>query len=146
MSDDIFDPSAWSAIEIGLPVDEMGPMKEFYCKGLALKSAGYVDLPGVHIEAFRFGDCLLKLTLFDDIARWPKPRRPEPSDFYLTLRVTAVDEAVARCLALGANVSVPVTSFQTKDLKVGRFAIVSDPMGNRIELVEGNAWSEIASD
>ena len=136
-----FDRSAWSALEIGLPVDEIEPMKRFYCEGLGFKPASHVDLPAVHIEAFRFGDCLLKLTLFLDAAKRPKPRQPDPFAIYITLRVAALDEAVSRCLAIGTNLLVPITSAQTKELKAVRFAFVSDPMGNRIELVEGNAWS-----
>ncbi len=139
---EVFDPTAWSALEIGLPVDEIAPMKRFYSEGLGFEPAGHVDLPAAHIEAFRFGDCLLKLTLFRDVAGRPKPRQPDPLDFYITLRVPALDQAVTRCQAIGATLLVPVTSFTTAGLKTARFAFVSDPMGNRIELVEGNAWSD----
>lgn len=141
-SAEAFDLSAWSALEIGLPVDEIGPMKRFYCEGLGFKSEGYVDLSIAHIEAFRFGDCLLKLTLFLDVMRRPKPRTPDPLAIYITLRVSDLDHTVSRCLAVGTSLLVPITSSQTKELKTVRFAIVSDPMGNRIELVEGNAWSD----
>ena len=136
-----FDQSAWSALEIGLPVDELSPMKRFYCKGLGFKPEGHVDLPMAHIEAFRFGNCLLKLTLFLNGMQRPKPRKPDPLAFYITLRVSDLDQTVSRCLAVGANLLVAATSSQTKELKTVRFAFVSDPMGNRIELVEGNAWS-----
>jgi catechol 2,3-dioxygenase-like lactoylglutathione lyase family enzyme len=137
-----FDRSAWSALEIGLPVSEIGPMKQFYCDGLGFQRAGHVDFPAAHIEAFRFGDCLLKLTLFLDVGLRPKPRQPDPSAFYLTLRVSALDQLLSRCLASGGTLLVPISSAQTKELQNVRFAFVSDPMGNRIELVEGNAWSE----
>jgi catechol 2,3-dioxygenase-like lactoylglutathione lyase family enzyme len=137
-----FDRSAWSALEIGLPVSELAPMKQFYCEGLGFQPAGHVDLPAAHIEAFRFGDCLLKLTLFLDRERRPKPRQPDLLAFYITLRVSALDQLVSRCLAIGASLLVPITSAQTNDLQTIRFAFVSDPMGNRIELVEGNAWSD----
>jgi catechol 2,3-dioxygenase-like lactoylglutathione lyase family enzyme len=139
---EVFDPSAWSALEVGLPVDEIAPMKRFYCEGLGFKPQGHVDLPTVHIEAFRFGDCLLKLSLSQDATRRPKPRPSNPSDFYITLRVSALEETVHRCLAIGADLLVPVSSAQTQDAKTVRFAFVCDPMGNRIELVEGNAWSD----
>jgi predicted enzyme related to lactoylglutathione lyase len=139
---DTFDPSAWSALEIGLPVSEIAPMKQFYCEGLGFKPAGHVDLPAAHIEAFRFGDCLLKLTLFLGTALQPEPREPDPSAFYMTLRVSALDQLLSRCLAFGGSLLIPISSAQTKELQTVRFAFVSDPMGNRIELVEGNAWSD----
>lgn len=138
---EIFDPTAWSALETGLLVDELEPMKRFYTEGLGFKPAGHVDLPTAHIEAFRFGDCLLKLTFFQDPDRRPKPRQPGLKTFYLTLRVLALEQTVSRCLATGASLLVPVSSAQTKDLQTVRFAFVSDPMGNQVELVEGNAWS-----
>ncbi len=136
-----FDRSAWSALEVGLPVSEIAPMKQFYCDGLGFKPAGHVDLPSAHIEAFRFGDCLLKLTLFLDTELRPKPRQSDRSATYITLRVSALDHLVDRCLAIGARLLIPISSAQTKQLQAVRFAFVSDPMGNRIELVEGNAWS-----
>ena len=137
-----FDQTAWSALEIGLPVDEIGPMERFYSEGLGFKPAGHVDLPTAHIEALRFGDCLLKLTLFLDVERRPKPRQSHPLAFYITLRVSALDQTVSRCQAIGTTLLVPVTSFRSTELRTVRFAFVSDPMGNRIELVEGNAWSD----
>jgi predicted enzyme related to lactoylglutathione lyase len=137
-----FDRSAWSALEIGLPVDDIGPMKRFYCEGLGFKPEGHVDLPMAHIEAFRFGDCLLKLTLFLNRMQRPKPREPDPLALYITLRVSDLDRTVSQCLEIGTSLLVPVTSSQTKDGKTVRFSFVSDPMGNRIELVEGNAWSD----
>ena len=136
-----FDRSAWSEIEIGLPVSEIEPMKRFYCEGLGFKPAGHVDLPAAYIEALRFGDCLLKLSLFSDERKRPDPRQPNLSNFYLTLRVSSLDRAVDSCLATGANLLVPISSAETKDSQKVRFALVSDPMGNRVELVEGNAWS-----
>jgi predicted enzyme related to lactoylglutathione lyase len=137
-----FDQTAWSALEIGFPVDELEPMKRFYSEGLGFKPAGHVDLPSACIEGFRFGNCLLKLTLFLDAERRPKPRKPDPLSSYITLRVSALDQTVSRCQAIGAPLLVPVTSFKLKDLRTIRFAFFSDPMGNRIELVEGNAWSD----
>ncbi|KAJ2977045.1 hypothetical protein NQ176_g4598 [Zarea fungicola] len=140
MSHEIVDPSAWSALEIGLPVYEMEPMQKFYCEGLAFKPEGHIDLPVAHIRAFRFGSCLLKLTLFLDPGQRPNPRKPDPSSIYITLRVANVDTMLDSCVALGASILVPATSTQTKTLNSVRFAIVADPMGNRIELVQGNAW------
>jgi len=140
-----FDRSAWSALEVGLPVDEIEPMKRFYCEGLGFKPAGHVDLPAAHIKALRFGDCLLKLSLFSDASRRPNPHQANSSTFYLTLRVSDLDHAVNSCLATGASLLVPISSAETKDLRRVRFAFISDPMGNRIELVEGNAWSEQAT-
>jgi predicted enzyme related to lactoylglutathione lyase len=137
-----FDPTAWSALEIGLPVDEIEPTKQFYSEGLGFKPAGYVDLPAAHIEALRFGDCLLKLTLFRDVGQRPKPRQPDPLSFYVTLRVSALEQTVSRVQALGTTLLVPVTSFTSQESSTVKFAFVSDPMGNRIELVEGNAWSD----
>jgi hypothetical protein len=109
---------------------------------LGFKPAGHVDLPTAHIEALRFGDCLLKLTLFLEVERRPTPRQADPLAFYITLRVSALDQTVGRCQAIGTTLLVPVTSFRTTELRTVRFAFVSDPMGNRIELVEGNAWSD----
>ena len=139
-----FDRSAWSALEIGLPVDQMEPMKRFYCEGLGFKSAGVVDLPAAHIEALRFGNCLLKLSLFSDVGKRPNPNQANSGSFYLTLRVANLENAVASCLATGANLLIPIGVAETRGLKKVRFAFVTDPMGNRVELVEGNAWSEQA--
>jgi catechol 2,3-dioxygenase-like lactoylglutathione lyase family enzyme len=136
------DRSAWSALEVGLPVHELAPMRRFYCEGLGFKPAGHVDLPAAHIEALRFGNCLLKLSLFSDESRRPNPHQANSSNFYLTLRVSNLDHAVSSCLAVGASLLVSVSSAETKDSRKVRFAFVTDPMGNRIELVEGNAWSE----
>jgi len=47
--DVLFDQTAWSALEIGLPVDEMRSMKRFNCEGLRFKPAGHVDLESVNI-------------------------------------------------------------------------------------------------
>jgi catechol 2,3-dioxygenase-like lactoylglutathione lyase family enzyme len=136
---------AWSAIEIGLCVDDPEPMRQFYCGCLGFSAAGHLDLPSAHIEAFRFGDCLLKLTQFTDPAGQPTPHPPSPSENYLTLRVASLDDMVARCETAGVPLLVPVSSATTAEGRHVRFAFVADPMGNRVELVQGNAWSSPAT-
>jgi hypothetical protein len=59
-----FDQTAWSALEIGLPVDEIAPMKRFYSEGLGFKPAGHVDLPTAHIEAYGSAIAFLNLLFF----------------------------------------------------------------------------------
>jgi predicted enzyme related to lactoylglutathione lyase len=138
---EVYDQHAWSALEVGLPVSEMEPMKHFYCVGLGFKASGYVDLPGAHIEAFRFGDCMLKLSCFADPARRPEPRDPNQATFYITLRVFSVDQTLNSCLTVGGRLLIPISSTKTMNSRTVRFAFVADPMGSRIELVEGDAWS-----
>lgn len=136
---EMFDRTALSALEVGLAVDAMAPMKRFYCEGLGFQPAGHVVLTAAHIEAFRFGDCLLKLSLFREEQHRPKPRS-DPG-FYITLRVARLDQVVSSVLATGASLLVPISTAQTAAFKTVRYAFVADPMGNRIQLVEGDAWS-----
>jgi predicted enzyme related to lactoylglutathione lyase len=121
-STEIFDQTAWSALEVGLPVDEIEPTKRFYSECLGFTPAGHVDLPTAHIEAFRFGNCLLKLTLFRDPEQRPQPRRPDPLAIYITLRVSALEQTVRRCQDIGTTVLVPITSFKAHESKTSKFA------------------------
>jgi catechol 2,3-dioxygenase-like lactoylglutathione lyase family enzyme len=141
MSSETLDSSAWSTIEIGLPVAELEVMRRFYCDGLGFRYYGSVKLPKAHIQGYRLGNSLLKLTLFADEAARPRPQTPSPQSIYLTLRLTGLADIIARCQSIGAAVLVPLSTAVTETGQEVQFAFLADPMGNRIEIVDGDAWS-----
>ncbi|KAF4624357.1 hypothetical protein G7Y89_g13812 [Cudoniella acicularis] len=135
------DPTAPSSIEIGLPVASLPPMRHFYASILGLEPAGRTSLNGTQIEAFRFGNSVLKLSYFAQAEVRPEPHPVEFKNGYLTLRVTDAEATVNRCESEGVRVVRPLGEAVMGSGKRVKFAFVGDPMGNAIEIVEGDAWS-----
>lgn len=115
-------------------------MRRFYCEGLGFEPFGIVDLPTAHIEGFRWGVYLIKATVFTDETKRPAPRPPSLQATYVSIRVADIGALVARCTALGFEPLAPVAPAVTAAGQRVQFVFFADPMGNRVEIVEGDAW------
>jgi glyoxylase I family protein len=121
--------------QAGIVVRELGPMADFYGRVIGLEYLGDLQLPGILMKRFTLGDAGLKLLQLDEP---PKSARPggvtagTAGIRYLTVEVPDVAETVARCVASGC--AVPMPTFE-HDLGL-TVAVVEDPEGNWVELIE----------
>lgn len=118
-----------------MPADLQRSLR-FYRDVLGLEYSGPVVVgEGKTLHNFRVGDGILKLIESGGVAA-PQPVTAEVDDVaglrWVTMDVDDIDGAVARCAAAGAAFPLPLVQ-RRPGLRV---AIVSDPDGNRIELVE----------
>jgi catechol 2,3-dioxygenase-like lactoylglutathione lyase family enzyme len=121
-------------IEIGIIVRDAEKSLAFYRDILGLEYVGDLTFPGNHMWRFQAGKSIVKL-----LAQDPPPQESNPAGDasasglrYFSLFVANIDEVVADVEAAGATVAIAVTEFQPG----ARFAMVEDPEGNRIELLD----------
>ena len=121
--------------QVGIVVRNPDAMVDFYEGLLGFEHLDDVPVPGVLIKRFTFGDAGLKLLVPDDEPTESNvPGGPTASVAglrYLTIAVNDVAGMVERCLKAGC--SVPMPTFEAEGSRV---AIVEDPDGNWVELVE----------
>jgi glyoxylase I family protein len=121
-------------IEIGIVVRDAEKSLEFYRDVLGLSYLGDLVFPGAHMWRFDAGGSVVKLLEMDPAPVGESP----PGDVvstglrYLSLYVSNISEVVAECAAFGCKIAFEVTEFQPGT----KFAIVEDPEGNRIELLD----------
>ena len=121
------------AIEIGI-LSATQRSLTFYRDVLGLPYLGDLEFPGTHMWRFGAGTSVVKLLESDPAPAAANP----PGDVtavgfrYLSLFVSNLDELVDECAAFGSTIAIPVTAFGD----AVRFAMVEDPDGNRIELLD----------
>jgi predicted enzyme related to lactoylglutathione lyase len=108
----------------------------FYRDVLGLEYAGPLPVgEGRTLHNFRVGDAIVKLIESSGVAA-PQAPTVDLDDVagirWVTMDVDDMDGAVARCEAAGAAFPMPLVE-RRPGLRV---AIVNDPDGNRVELVE----------
>jgi lactoylglutathione lyase len=127
-------------IEIGIVVRDAETSLAFYRDVLGLEYVGDLTFPGNHMWRFQAGKSIVKL-----LAQDPPPQQANPPGDasasglrYFTLFVANMDEVIADIEAADGKIAIPVTEFQPGT----RFAMVEDPDGNRIELLDLAALAE----
>jgi catechol 2,3-dioxygenase-like lactoylglutathione lyase family enzyme len=122
--------------EVGIVVKDLDASAAFYRDALGLEYIGDLDLPGGTMQRFAHGDAVVKLVLFEQAPHHDNPPGGAGAGAtglrYLTLRIGDVERRVQRCVAAGH--AVPVSTFEY--LPGVRIAIVEDPEGNWVELVQ----------
>ena len=123
-------------IDLGIVVRDIDACLPFYrdCLGLPLRRD--FDVPGgSHLYELACGDCNLKLVTHrrtPDAANPPGGSRGGTGLRYWTMGVDDIEAAVATCEAAGAPIPLPVL-----ELAPGvRIAMIEDPEGNVVELLE----------
>jgi catechol 2,3-dioxygenase-like lactoylglutathione lyase family enzyme len=134
MSDEPFPQGG--RMQVGIVVKDLAAMTEFYSVILGLPHLDDQPIPGGMLRRFLLGDAGLKLVSFDR-----DPTSANPPDGmaagatglrYLTIDVGDVAGTVERCTAAGHPVPVPLMEFRPGM----PIAIVADPEGNWIELIQ----------
>jgi predicted enzyme related to lactoylglutathione lyase len=122
------------SLEIGIVVRDTERSLAFYRDVLGLPYLGDLTFPGAHMWRFAAGSSVVKL-----LEHEPEPAGANPpgdvtaTGFrYMSLFVSNLDELVDEVAAFGCTVAIPVTAFGD----TVRFAMVEDPEGNRIELLD----------
>jgi len=135
---------AKAALDIGIIVNNLAMQSKFYGETLGLPKLGEISLGSTSLHIFAFGDSYLKLYEFPGAAAdlEAKPLGAERGLAYLTLTVRDLDHAVSMLLRADVELLTPPAVFESK-VEGGslahiraRYAIFSDPEGNRIELLE----------
>ena len=122
-------------LQIGIVPADLARSLAFYRDVLQLPYVGPMPVGEERtLHNFTVGDAILKL--------WDGPRTPEPARLaerdeiaglrWFTMNIDEIDAAVERCRVAGGPIPMPV-----QELRPGlRVAIVLDPDGNQVELVE----------
>ena len=115
-------------IDIGIVVRDGEKCLPFYRDVLGLKFLFDFDLPtGSHMWQLAVGECVVKL-----VSHQTTPDAGGTGLRYWTMGVDDIDAAIAPCEAAGAPIPLPVT-----ELMPGiRIAMIEDPEGNVVELLE----------
>jgi catechol 2,3-dioxygenase-like lactoylglutathione lyase family enzyme len=110
-------------------------MKRFYQDFLGLSYAGNLLISGFSVDAYRFGNSTLKLTLPPE-GMQPSPRDPDFKNGYISVRVTDAEAVVKEAEKTGVKIVFPLNEDDVGKEGRAKNAFVVDPMGNLIELVE----------
>jgi predicted enzyme related to lactoylglutathione lyase len=136
---------AKAGVDIGIVVEDIAAQKRFYGELLGLAHMGDVPLPNGTLHIYACGSSLLKLYAI------PGARSPSASgEFgsqkglaYITLNVENIEDVLAVLEKGGANILTPLSEFDagvTLSEPVGRvrarYAMIADPEGNRVELLQ----------
>lgn len=136
---------AKAGVDIGIVVEDIAAQKRFYGELLGLAHMGDVPLPNGTLHIYACGSSLLKLYVI------PGARSPSASgEFgsqkglaYITLNVENIVDVLAVLEKGGANILTPLSEFDagvTLSEPVGRvrarYAMIADPEGNRVELLQ----------
>lgn len=123
-------------IDLGIVVRDIDVCLPFYRDLLGLRVRREFDVPGgTHIWDLAVGDCSLKLVTHKQTPEAVNPpggSRGGTGLRYWTLGTDDIEAAVATCEAAGAPVPLPI-------IPLGhgiRIAMVEDPEGNWVELLE----------
>lgn len=123
------------SVDLGIIVKDLDASLRFYRDTLGFRELEGRTLPDGTMHRLLCGTTVIKL-----ISVEPQPPDALPGGVrgatgyrYWTISVTDIEEAVAESAAAGYDVPVPVT-----ELRPGvRMAMVADPDGNWVELLEG---------
>jgi catechol 2,3-dioxygenase-like lactoylglutathione lyase family enzyme len=123
-------------LQVGIVPTDLHRSLTFYQDVIGLEYVGAVHVAeATTLHNFSVGDGILKL-MESSGAATPQPATEATDSVaglrWVTMDVDDIDGAVARCTAAGAPFALPLTE-RRPGLRV---AIVCDPDGNRVELVE----------
>jgi catechol 2,3-dioxygenase-like lactoylglutathione lyase family enzyme len=133
------------SIELGIVTSNQVAMVDFYRDVLGLEDQGAHPIPGATMHDLMCGASKIKLVS-------PKPEQPTapgisehtaevvstmwrnsgPGYRYWTILISNLSEVLASCRAASVRIAVPETEFKSGV----HFAIVEDPDGNWIELLQ----------
>jgi catechol 2,3-dioxygenase-like lactoylglutathione lyase family enzyme len=130
-------------IQVGIVVSDLARMTDFYTDILGLTYfrdvpfSGGPSFGGGTVKMLVLGDAAIKLMSFDEPPRLAIP----PGGIgggasglrYVTVEVDSVAATVDRCAAAGCSVPIPPFEFE----KGAPVAVVEDPEGNWVELIQG---------
>lgn len=123
-------------IDIGIVVRDIDACLPFYRDVLGLKPIFDFDLPGgSHMWQLAVGECVVKLVTHAETpaaANPPGGSRGGTGLRYWTMGVDDIDAAVVTCAEAGAPIPLPVTQLMPGI----RIAMIEDPEGNVVELLE----------
>jgi len=123
-------------IDIGIVVRDIDACLPFYRDVLGLKPIFDFDLPGgSHMWQLAVGECVVKLVTHAETPAAANPlggSRGGTGLRYWTMGVDDIDAAVATCAEAGAPIPLPVTQLMPGI----RIAMIEDPEGNVVELLE----------
>jgi predicted enzyme related to lactoylglutathione lyase len=126
-------------IDVAVVVRDPEKCLPFYRDVLGLKLLFDLDLPtGSHMWQFAVGECVVKLVSHKttpDAANPPGGSAGATGLRYWTMGVDDIDSAIAPCQAAGASIPLPVTQLMPGI----RIAMIEDPEGNVVELLEQRA-------
>ncbi len=127
-----------SAIDIGIVTNNIEAMMAFYKDTLGLEFESSIPMPGGGVmNRFKVGDSIIKVIEAD-----PKPTveaapggiRGATGYRYWTITVGNLNECISRAETAGSKIVVPA-----KEVRPGvTIAIIADPDGNWVELLENN--------
>jgi predicted enzyme related to lactoylglutathione lyase len=123
-------------VEVGILVRDAKATMAFYRDTLGLAQLAPLPIPGGVQERLAWGPTVVKLVHFDtppEAANPPGGIMGGTGFRYITLSVDDLDSAVQTCQDAGHAVPIPPMEF----MPGLRVAIVEDPEGNWVELVEG---------
>jgi predicted enzyme related to lactoylglutathione lyase len=126
------------AIDIGIVANNIDAMMGFYRDTLSLEFEATIPMPGGgKMNRFKVGDSVIKVIELD-----PKPSveaatggiRGATGYRYWTISVGNLNACVVKAEAAGSKIVVPA-----KEVRPGvTIAIIADPDGNWVELLENN--------
>jgi glyoxylase I family protein len=128
-----------AALDIGIITRNADPMVAFYHQVLGLPLESVIPMPsGGTMHRLKAGNSLIKIVQLDN----PPAHSATPGGIpaatgcrYWTLYVSDLAAAVALCEQAGRRIAVP-----PKTIRAGvSIAMVEDPDGNWLELLESNA-------
>lgn len=124
-------------LDAGLVSTDVEQLSRFYGEVLGFPSAGSVDIPNVgQVTRFQIGDSILRVLV---------PLKPPEAQAavgfagavgirYISLKISNLSDVVDSIKSAGFTVSVPIQT-----LRPGvQVALVEDPDGNTVELMEEN--------
>ena len=123
-------------IDIGIVVRDPEKCLPFYRDVLGLELLFDFDLPtGSHMWQLAVGECVVKLVSHQTTPEAANPPGGSAGGTglrYWTMGVDDIDAAIAPCEAAGAPIPLPVTEL----MRGIRIAMIEDPEGNVVELLE----------
>jgi catechol 2,3-dioxygenase-like lactoylglutathione lyase family enzyme len=126
-------------IDVAIVVRDPAACLPFYRDALGLRLVFDLDLPtGSHMWQFAVGECAVKLVSHEttpDAANPPGGSMGGTGLRYWTMGVDDIDAAIAPCVTAGAPIPLPVTQLMPGI----RIAMIEDPEGNVVELLEQKA-------
>lgn len=139
-------PIEWSkpAIDVGIVITDWPKQRVFYEVGLGLRHLGDIPLQAGTVHIFECGDSFLKLyQLSGGTARPAAEFGSQLGLAYITLNVRDLDSVRAELEDRGVSTLGPIVPFESSapllapaGLIRARVCMLTDPEGNRIELLE----------
>ncbi len=127
---------AKDSIDLGIVIRDVEACRRFYGEELGFPFEGEMAMAGSTMYRYRIGTTILKLVKPDqDPPEAPVGMRAQSGLRYFTISVNDLDAAVAALREQGHEFSVPPREIRPRV----RIAILPDPDGNMVELLENRA-------